>query len=990
MTAAKAAIGRSRTRANGGVALLLLFGLIGLFTIVFGASSASAFNVSNFTYSNSSLQASGHPDSVRVSFERNGTQHEDLRDIQLDLPAGVFANPESANPKCTTAQFNADTCPANSQVGSVVAEATAMSLLPLTINGSIDVLTPNSTDVATLGITLRPSKICILFVFCAVPRKVLLKNSVNIRTYGDSGLRSFTGGSPSDANIGIPLILFTPSFNADITMEKLSLTFNGRSGEAKNGAYFWRQAGSCTPATASIKLTSVQGASSSMSTSFTPTGCASVPFDPTVTFDPAVKTAGTPSPVSFKLSISEADAAIQQSTPKYVDADFPVGSALNLSALGGLTGCSEAQLQASACPASSMMGTAYAFSKYLPGANAATPGLAGKVWAMGVGSQIPIAVELLGPRGSIVIFRGTLGTRGDANVGDGRVYALFDRIPQLPFREFGLTLDVPVYKNPETCGDSTTNNSVTGFNGAVVQRTSTYQTIVCDQDPQTTITAGPPSTTPINTPRFEFESDIPTSVFQCSVDGATFVPCTTGIVTEPLPDGLHSFRVRAINGATTDPTPASYSFIVDTIGIDISPNIVVSDTQAAAHPDVDATFFVSGGQPKTISLRMPTGFNASLNAVPACDVAVAALGNCPAESRIGTGTVTVDTFSGPQVGTGEAFLTNSPTGEDAGGATAKVVFPFGTMIVQGGAYLVNNGMNQYLTLREIPTEVNGTAINVTSLNVSFSGANGFITNPSSCTHADSAWVSTGEDWAGNQASVFDVPFQATNCAAVPFNPTINQQLSNPVAGQITGVTANVGLSPGDSSIKSVRVSEPPSVAPNFPAFGVAEDQCPNSAAPTPTSIFDPSQCPPQAFVGEMIITTPLLADPLIGQVYLIENNPLPWLGVAFDQPGISVRATGVTSTPQVNPACNALLTFCQTQISIVFNNLPDVQMSTIDLYLDGPTRAGVDGPLSGRILRVASPADSTCDATTPAKAEFVSYSGQTVNIDQNVSITGCT
>lgn len=988
MTAAS--IVHSRRRRSAERSLIALgVSVLAVLAFAIAPTGAEAFNVANFNYTNSSLQASGHPDSVKISFDRQGTQNEDLRDIKLDLPPGVFANPESAVPKCSSAQFAADTCPASSHVGSVVAEATALSLLPLTINGSVDVLTPDATDVATLGITLRPSKICILFIFCAVPKKVFLKNRVSIRTYGDSGLTSFSGGAPTASGIGIPLILFTPSFNADITMESLSLTFNGRSGEAKNGPYFWRNPGGCTPAVASVTLTSVQGASSTMTKSFTPTGCASVPFDPTLSFDPADKTGGTPTPVTFKLSLPEADAAIQHALPKFVDSDFPVGSALNLDALSGVTGCSEAQLQASACPASSKLGTAYAFSKYLPGPTASTPGLAGDVYAMGVGNQIPIAVELLGPRGTIVIFRGTMGTRGDANTGDGRVYALFDRIPELPFREFGLTIDLPVYKNPETCGASNTNNEVTGFSGAVVTRTSTYTTVDCDPEPNTTITAGPPSVAPDTTPTFEFSADIPTSVFQCRIDGGTFTPCTSPFTSEPLQDGIHTFEVRAINGATIESEPASDTFEIDTVGIDIIPEINVSNTQAAAHPDVDANFTISGGQPKTISLRMPPGFNASLNAVPSCDVAVAAVGNCPLSSRIGTGEITVDTFSGPQTATGEVFLTDSPTGEDAGGASGKVVFPFGTLIVQGGAYLVNNGMNQYLTLREIPTEVEGTAINVMNLNVSFEGANGFLTNPSSCTHADSAWVSSGEDWAGNLAEVFTVPFQATNCPAVPFNPQVTQTLTNPQAGQTTGVVANVTLDEGDSSISSVRVSEPPSVAPNFPAFGVAEDQCPNSSAPTPTSIFDPSQCPPQAYVGEMIITTPLLADPLIGQVYLIENNPLPWLGVAFDQPGISVRATGVTSTPQVNPACNPILTFCQTQISIVFNNLPDVQMSSIDLILDGPDRAGVNGPLSGRILRVASPADSTCDAATPSKARFTSYSGKVVDREQIIVVNGC-
>ena len=149
----------------------------------------------------------------------------------------------------------------------------------------------------------------------------------------------------------------------------------------------------------------------------------------------------------------------------------------------------------------------------------------------------------------------------------------------------------------------------------------------------------------------------------------------------------------------------------------------------------------------------------------------------------------------------------------------------------------------------------------------------------------------------------------------------SQDLSNPVAAGLTGVAATVTTEPGDSSIKTLKVVEPPSLAPNFPAFGEVEDQCAAEAAPDPDSIFDESTCPQQAIVGFMVIQTPLLPYDLIGDVFLINKNPLPWFGVRIESAGISLRLTGVTSTPQVDPACNPLTApagFCQSQISAVF------------------------------------------------------------------------
>jgi hypothetical protein len=140
----------------------------------------------------------------------------------------------------------------------------------------------------------------------------------------------------------------------------------------------------------------------------------------------------------------------------------------------------------------------------------------------------------------------------------------------------------------------------------------------------------------------------------------------------------------------------------------------------------------------------------------------------------------------------------------------------------------------------------------------------------------------------------------------------------------------------------------------------------------------------------MDINTPLLPTVLHGDVYLINKSPLPWFGVKFDQPGISIRLTGVTSTPQVDPTCDSSTgDFCQSQISAVFNNLPDTSLSHVVFNLDGPTRTGISGPLSGKLLVVATAGDATC-ATGPARSTITPHSGGTASvINQPIAITGC-
>lgn len=996
-----------------GIALLLIAALA-------LPSGAGAFNIANFSYSNSTLQAGAHPEGV-ISLERQGSDSEDIRDLKLDLPAGVFANPEAANPKCTTAQFNADACPATSQVGDVSVTVKAMSLLDLTITGSVSVLDPDPNQTATLGVTLRPDKLCILFVFCAVPQKIFLKTGATIRTYTDSGLTASALGTTTSATIGIPLVLFTPTISADITINKMVFKFYSRTGQyttkrvcggflnlscsdvttPPQGPRFFRQTGSCLPAVARATIVSSQGVSSTASSSYTPTGCANEPFNPSITVDPSSHDGGAPTQLDFSLNVPEGDADIQNALPRIADIDLPTGSGLNLDALSGVTGCTEAQLSAAACPASSIIGSANAFSKYLPGPTASQPGLSGNVYAMGVGTQVPIAVELKGRGNTIVLFRGVMGTRGDPQNGDGRVYSTFDRVPELPYRQINVTIAKPVYKNPQTCGAAVTNSTLTGFNGgppngygAVAHPTASYEVVNCAPAPETTITDGPPTVSSIVRPTFRFESSISGSAFQCTIDDGEYTPCNSPFQSEPLAAGDHTFYVKAINGPTEDPTPASYDFTLSTSGFTVTPSIDVSDTQARSHPDLTASFAINGGQPRSVSLRMPDGFAASLSARDLCPLADAEDGNCPASSRVGVGTITVDTFNGPETAIGSGYLTEAPTSADVAGVMATADFTFGRAVVVGGAYLVNNGRNQYLTLREIPQVIGTTQVNARNITVDLDGStNNLLTTPSYCDEP-SSWLSTGVDWAGNDAEIFNIPFQSTGCENVPFHPTVAQSLTNPVAGQETGVSAQVTLGSDDAGISYMRVNEPPSLAPNFPAFGQPQDQCPPSAAPDSDSQFDPTVCPAQAKVGTMAIHTPLLPYVLNGDVYLIEQSPIPWLGVSFSQQGISVRLTGVTSTPKVNPACNPLFTpgGCQTQISVIFNEVPDVPITQIDFVLNGPARTGVGGiTLSGKMLRVAAPTDPACKASSPAQSHFESFAGSpAVDQSQPIAITGCT
>jgi hypothetical protein len=142
----------------------------------------------------------------------------------------------------------------------------------------------------------------------------------------------------------------------------------------------------------------------------------------------------------------------------------------------------------------------------------------------------------------------------------------------------------------------------------------------------------------------------------------------------------------------------------------------------------------------------------------------------------------------------------------------------------------------------------------------------------------------------------------------------------------------------------------------------------------------------------MTITTPLLAAPLVGDVYLINKSPLPWFGVRFRIPGIALDLVGVTSTPQVDPLCDAATDpngFCQTQIATRFGSLPDTPLTHVKFDLTMPDRAGANGTLSSKLLVAAGPGDATCLPTLTGAWSASSISGTPRSGTQSIALSGC-
>jgi hypothetical protein len=99
----------------------------------------------------------------------------------------------------------------------------------------------------------------------------------------------------------------------------------------------------------------------------------------------------------------------------------------------------------------------------------------------------------------------------------------------------------------------------------------------CAGAPNTAIDDKPALRSNSSSAEFTYEAPTATS-YECKLDAAPFSACPIGGPVEyaGLADGSHTFQVRGVNASGPDPTPASYSWTVDTV-----PPVAAIDTHPA-------------------------------------------------------------------------------------------------------------------------------------------------------------------------------------------------------------------------------------------------------------------------------------------------------------------------------------------------------------------------------------------------------------------------
>jgi hypothetical protein len=405
----------------------------------------------------------------------------------------------------------------------------------------------------------------------------------------------------------------------------------------------------------------------------------------------------------------------------------------------------------------------------------------------------------------------------------------------------------------------------------------------------------------------------------------------------------------------------------------------VSDTAAGAHADVsiDLAITPTGVDPaehlRNLEIQLPAGMMGDPQAIPTCSSAQLASFQCPPASQVGSGQI------GDTSGAGGLVLYNldAEPGEPArigiaitGVASVPLPTPPARITVRsGGDYGLTTTVRDIpaLTLwRQVSLELWG----VPEDHLNLGGPRApFMANPTDCSAVAqlATRVNSWEDGSYTRASA-DLP-QMAGCDAVPFDAQIQTSIGSRAADSAGSFTVEVinpqnrdpdGLAAGHLKTAVVELPEGLSINP-----ATAHDTTACSDGAFARRSDEASHCPASSKVGTVGITTPLLANPIPGDIYLGEpqsGNPFR-VFVYAEGSGVRIKLEG---SIQADPRTGKL--------TATFNDNPPLPFNVFRLNFRGGARSVLAMP-------------PTCGLKT-ATAAFTSYTGTSVGAGSGFNIFG--
>ena len=192
----------------------------------------------------------------------------------------------------------------------------------------------------------------------------------------------------------------------------------------------------------------------------------------------------------------------------------------------------------------------------------------------------------------------------------------------------------------------------------------------------------------------------------------------------------------------------------------------------------------------------------------------------------------------------------------------------------------------------LPAILEGIPLQVRSVHVAITRPN-FTFNPSNCNRLATAATFISTKGATSTATS---PFYASNCASLPFGPTLTAAVGAHTSRLMgASLTISVATHPGEVNVAKTDLQLPTQLPARLTTL--------QKACLAATFQANPASCPPESDIGTATVTTPLLNSPLTGPIYLVsfgcDRRRYPFVDVLGD--GNSCRAV-LESVPPTLPS----------------------------------------------------------------------------------------
>jgi hypothetical protein len=460
---------------------------------------------------------------------------------------------------------------------------------------------------------------------------------------------------------------------------------------------------------------------------------------------------------------------------------------------------------------------------------------------------------------------------------------------------------------------------------------------------------------------------------------------------EPAPFGPANYELTAFNeNGSTDTQAGSHPYALTTV-LDLNRTL-----EAPFQP----------AQPKDLRFDLPQGLLGNPTVFPQCSAAQfesesgpGQTNECPPDTVLGVAAITIYEKLGIHgVGTivSPVFNLKPSVGEPArfGFVTSLVHVTLDTSVRTGGDYGVTVSSNNISQIAGL------LASRVTFWGVpgdpSHNGSRGwgcldqqgacevpsqsspppFLSLPTSCTGPLRTSVQA-DSWA--EKGIFTAPLSPLSepsldgCNKLPFEPSISVAADTQAGSSPSGLTVGVhvpqdsilsakGLA--ESTVKDTTVTLPAGVALN-PAAADGLQSC--SEAQIALSVDSVPGCPEAAKVGSVEIKTPLLPNPLTGEVYLAaqDANPFSSLVALYLVAEDPVSGTLIKLAGEVKPDP------VTGQLVSTFLNTPQLPFEDLSLHFYGGSRAPLGTPATcGSYTTAASIAPWSGNASAEPSSTF--------------------